>query len=74
MQNLLAATSTASVRVLIGPAVGLLGSMGLAESMHQNCVLERCVNLCSIVVLHLKFDMGQILLTKFREKDGVGLT
>ena len=50
--NLFAATSTASVRVLIGPAVSSAGVHTLAKSVHQNCVLGRCANLCSIIVLH----------------------
>ena len=51
VQNLPAATSTVSVRVLIGPAVGYTGVHTSAESLCQNCVLGRCANLCSIVVL-----------------------
>ena len=41
------------MRVLIGPAVCYTGVHTLAESVHQNCLLGRCANLCSIVVLHL---------------------
>ena len=55
VQNLLAATNTASVRVLIGPAACYTGVCTLPESVHQNCVLGRCANLCSIIVLHLPF-------------------
>ena len=29
------------------------GVHALAESVHQNCVLGRCANLCSIIVLHI---------------------
>ena len=36
VQDLLAATSTASVKVLIGPAVSYAGVSTLAESVHQN--------------------------------------
>ena len=50
--DLLAATITASVFSLIGPAVGCAGVCTQAESVHQSCVLGRCGNLCSIVVLH----------------------
>ena len=53
VQNLLAATSTASARVVIGPAVCYTGVSTLAESVCQNCVLGRCANFCSIIVLHL---------------------
>ena len=52
VQNLLAATCTASVKALIGPAACYAGVCTLAESVHQNCVLGRCTNLCSIIVLH----------------------
>ena len=52
-QDLLAATSTASVKVLTGPAVFYAGVHALPESVHQNCVLGRCANLFSIIVLHL---------------------
>ena len=48
-----AATFKASAFALIGPAVGYKGVHNLAESVHQNCVLGRCVCLCSIIVLHL---------------------
>ena len=51
MQNLLAATNTASVRALIGPAACYAGVCTLAESMYQSCVLGRCANLCSIIML-----------------------
>ena len=51
MQELHAATSTASAKVLIGPAVCYAGVHALAESVHQNCVLGRCANLYSIIVL-----------------------
>ena len=53
VQNLLAATSTASMRVLIDPAACYTKVHTLAESVCQNCVLGRHANLCSIVVLHL---------------------
>ena len=52
-QNLLAATSTALVKALIGPAVCYARVCTLAESVYQNCVLGRCANLCFIIVLHL---------------------
>ena len=52
-QDLLAATSTASVKALIGPAVCYAGVHALAESMCKNCVLGRCANLHSIIVPHL---------------------
>ena len=51
--NLLAATSTASAKELTGPAACYTGVHALAESVHQNCMLERCANLCFIIVLHL---------------------
>ena len=68
VQNLLAATSTASARALIGPAVCYAWVGTLAESVHQDCVLGRCANLCSIIVLHLpslffwkrKFGFGKL--------------
>ena len=68
MMDWLAATSTASALTLIGLAVGYVGVHAYAESVHQNCVLGRCANLCSIIVLlsllyyffFLKFDYGQI--------------
>ena len=44
-QYLLAATSTASGKALIGPAECYTGVHTLAESVHQNCVLGRCANL-----------------------------
>ena len=53
VQDLLVATSTASAKVLIGQAACYAGVCTLAESVHQNCVLGRCANLCSIIVLHL---------------------
>ena len=52
-KNLLAATSTASAKVLIGPAACYAGAHALAESVHQNCVLGRCANLCVIIMLQL---------------------
>ena len=52
-QNLLAATSTALVKVLIGPAVCYAGVCTSADSVHQNCVLERCANLYFITVVQL---------------------
>ena len=55
IRDQLAATSTASAFVLIGPAVGYAGVCTQAESVHQNCVLGRRACLCSIVVLHLPF-------------------
>ena len=51
-QNQLAATSTASAKVLIGPVACYTEVCALAESVHQNCVLGRCANLCFIVVLY----------------------
>ena len=51
--DLLAATCTASAFALIGWAAGYAGVHAWAESVHQNCVLRRCANLCSIVVLQL---------------------
>ena len=53
MQDLLAATIAASVKALIGPAACYTGVCALAECVHQNCVLGRCANLCSILGLHL---------------------
>ena len=53
VQNLLVATSTASVKVLIGPAACYAWIHALAESVCHNCVLGRCANLCFIIVLHL---------------------
>ena len=50
VQNLLVATSTASVRALIGQAVCYAGVHALAESVGQNCVLGRFGNFSSIVV------------------------
>ena len=47
------AINTASVRVLIGPPVCYAEIHALAESVHQNYVLGRCTNLCSIIVLHI---------------------
>ena len=55
VQNLLAATSTTSVKVLIGPSVGYAGVHALAESVFHNCVLGRCANLHSIVVLQVGY-------------------
>ena len=40
----LAATCTASVFILIGPAVGYTGAGTQDDSVHQNCVLvSKCV-------------------------------
>ena len=51
-QDPLAATITASAFTLIGPAACYTGVHAHAESVCQNCVLERCANLCTIIVLH----------------------
>ena len=53
VRDWLAATLTASAFALIGPAVCYAGIHAQAESVHQNCVLERCAYLNLIVVLHL---------------------
>ena len=57
------------MRVLLGPGACYAGAHTLAESVHQNYVLRRRANLCSIIVLHLlsliekeKFGYGQINL------------
>ena len=42
VQDLLAATSTASVKALIGQAACYAGVCTLAESVHQNCVRKMC--------------------------------
>ena len=68
VQYLLAVTSTASVKVLIGLAVCYTEVCTSAESVCQNCVLGRFADLCSNVVLYLlsliekkkKFGYGQI--------------
>ena len=52
VQNLLAATSTASAKVLIGPAACYTGVHALAESVTKT-VLERWANLCFSIVLQL---------------------
>ena len=49
--DLLAATCKASAFVLIGSAVQYTGVCTWAESVCQKCVLGRCANLCSIIVL-----------------------
>ena len=53
LRNQLAATFPASAFTLIGPYVCYIGVCTQAESVHQNCVLRRCVCLCLIKVLHL---------------------
>ena len=45
VQNLLAATSTASLSTLIGSAACYAGVHALAESVSQNCVLGKYANL-----------------------------
>ena len=64
--DLLAATSTASAFTLIGPASGYAGVHTWAESVCQNCVLERCANLCSIIVLH-----QQVKLAPFQDQNTI---
>ena len=49
--DLLAATNTVSLKVLNGPAACYAGVHASAESVCQNCVLGRCANLCSIIVV-----------------------
>ena len=49
--DLLAATTTASAFDLIGPAVCYVRIHTQPKYVHQNCVLWRCANLCSIEVL-----------------------
>ena len=51
--DLLAATIIASAFAVIGPSAGYTGVHTWAESVWQNCVLGRCANLCSVIVLHL---------------------
>ena len=51
IRDLLAATSIVLAFALIGSAAGYVGVHTLAESVHQNCMLGRCGNLCSIIVL-----------------------
>ena len=52
-RDLLVATFTASDFAMIDPDACYTGVCTQAESFHQNCVLGRCVSLCSVVVLHL---------------------
>ena len=52
-QDLLAATITVSAFALIGPAVGYAWVHTQIESVYRNCVLGRCSNLCSIIVVYL---------------------
>ena len=79
MQNLLAATSAASARVLIGPTADYAGVHALAESVCQNCVLGRCANLCFncsatspffLSYFFLKFDMGKFNLQSLGKEGG----
>ena len=53
LRNWLACTFIASVFTLIDPYVCYTGVCAHAESVHQNCVLGRCLCLCLIVMLHL---------------------
>ena len=65
MQNLLAATSTASAKVLIGPAACYTGIHTLAESVQQICALGRCVlTLCYSTAGEQTSAKGQIMLKK----------
>ena len=62
-QNLLVAMSTASSKVLIGPAACYTGIHTLAGSVYQNCVLGRCANMCFIIVIHCQWG---IFVTVFK--------
>ena len=66
-QILLAATTAASAKALISPAACYAGVHALAESVHQNCVLGRCANLCFIVVLQTS-ELNSIYDIKVKQK------
>ena len=57
LRNQLAATFTVSAFTLIGPYACSTGVCTQAESVCQNCVLGRCVCLCSIIVL--QYELGE---------------
>ena len=68
VRDQLAATLTASAFALIGPTACYAEVCTRAESVHINCVLGRCVFLCSIVVLQLVILMkGTVKVYKHKD-------